>query len=156
MIDWQGKPYDKATAKTPAAHPNSRFTVSAKQNPAYSHLMEHPEGVPISAILFGGRRREVAPLVYEARDWAHGVMIGAGAKGGVYGGLLARTGCDVTLLDVRADHVAAIERGETVLGYDLQGYWSDIGTPERYTQAEHDARSGRIRLEERSPRSTSH
>ena len=77
VVDWQGKPYDKATATGPAAHPNSRFTVSAKQNPAYSHLMEHPEGVPISAILFGGRRREVAPLVYEARDWAHGVMVGA-------------------------------------------------------------------------------
>ena len=53
-------------------------------------------------------------------------------------------------------YVAAIERGEPVLGYDLHGYWSDIGTTERYTQAEHDARSGRIRLEERSPRSTSH
>jgi NDP-sugar pyrophosphorylase family protein len=53
-------------------------------------------------------------------------------------------------------YVAAIERGEPVLGYDLHGYWSDIGTTERYTQAEHDARSGRIRLEERSPLGTSH
>jgi NDP-sugar pyrophosphorylase family protein len=53
-------------------------------------------------------------------------------------------------------YVAAIERGEPVLGYDLHGYWSDIGTTERYTQAEHDARSGRIRLEERSPHGTSH
>ncbi|MBS0152818.1 MAG: NDP-sugar synthase [Nitrospira sp.] len=52
-------------------------------------------------------------------------------------------------------YVTAIERGEAVLGYDLQGYWSDIGTPERYTQAEHDARSGRIRLEERYPRRVS-
>jgi len=76
VTDWQGRPYDKANG--PAAHANSRFTVSAKQNPAYNHLMEHPEGVPISAILFGGRRREVAPLVYEARDWKHGVMVGAG------------------------------------------------------------------------------
>ena len=78
VIDWQGKPYDRRRRTAPAAHPNSRFTVSAKQNPAYSHLMEHPEGVPISAIVFGGRRREVAPLVYEARDWAHGVLVGAG------------------------------------------------------------------------------
>lgn len=53
-------------------------------------------------------------------------------------------------------YVAAIEREEPVLGYDLQGYWSDIGTVERYTQAEQDARTGRIRLEERSSRSTSH
>ena len=53
-------------------------------------------------------------------------------------------------------YVAAIERGEPVLGYDLHGYWSDIGTAERYTQAEHDARSGRIRLEERSPHGISH
>ena len=70
----------RTTRRTgPPRIPNSRFTVSAKQNPAYSHAArKHPEGVPISAILFGGRRREVAPLVYEARDWAHGVMIGAG------------------------------------------------------------------------------
>lgn len=53
-------------------------------------------------------------------------------------------------------YVAAIERGEPVLGYDLHGYWSDIGTTERYIQAEHDARSGRIRLEERSPHGVSH
>lgn len=53
-------------------------------------------------------------------------------------------------------YVAAIERGEPILGYDLHGYWSDIGTTERYTQAEHDARTGLIRLEARSPRSTSH
>ena len=53
-------------------------------------------------------------------------------------------------------YVAAIERGEPVLGYDLHGYWSDIGTTERYIQAEHDARSGRIRLEERSPHGISH
>ncbi|MBS0165643.1 MAG: NDP-sugar synthase [Nitrospira sp.] len=53
-------------------------------------------------------------------------------------------------------YVAAIQRGEPVLGYDLHGYWSDIGTAERYTQAEQDARAGRIRLDERSPHCTSH
>ena len=77
VIDWQGKPYDPGSG--PAAHPNSRFTVSAKQNPIYSTLADAPEGVPISAILFGGRRREVAPLVYEARNWQHGVLVGASA-----------------------------------------------------------------------------
>jgi phosphoenolpyruvate carboxykinase (GTP) len=75
VIDWQGRPYDPA--RGPAAHPNSRFTVSAKRNPAYSPRSEDPKGVPISAIVFGGRRREVAPLVYEARDWNHGVLVGA-------------------------------------------------------------------------------
>ncbi|HEX6999964.1 MAG TPA: phosphoenolpyruvate carboxykinase (GTP), partial [Gammaproteobacteria bacterium] len=74
-IDWKGKPYTKANG--PAAHPNSRFTVSAKQNPSYSNLAEAPEGVPISALVFGGRRRELAPLVYQAKDWAHGVLVGA-------------------------------------------------------------------------------
>src|SRR3569832_2293716 len=68
VLDWQGKPYD-AGGKTPAAHPNSRFTVKATSNPIYSARSEAPAGVPISAIVFGGRRREVAPLVYEARDW---------------------------------------------------------------------------------------
>ena len=75
-FDWQNRPYDPANG--PAAHPNSRFTVAAKNNPVYSSLSEAPEGVPISAIVFGGRRKELAPLVYEARDWQHGVLVGAG------------------------------------------------------------------------------
>jgi len=114
VIDWQGKPYDKATAKTPAAHPNSRFTVSAKQNPAYNHLMEHPEGVPISAILFGGRRREVAPLVYEARDWAHGVMIGAGMASETTAAAVGQVGV------VRRDSMAM----KPFCGYNFADYWT--------------------------------
>ncbi len=74
-IDWQGRPYDPANG--PAAHPNARFTVAATNNPSYSILCDEPEGVPISAIVFGGRRKNVAPLVYEARDWKHGVLVGA-------------------------------------------------------------------------------
>jgi phosphoenolpyruvate carboxykinase (GTP) len=74
-IDWQGRPYDAKNG--PAAHPNSRFTVSAVYNPAYTKEAENPRGVPISAIVFGGRRRELAPLVYEARNWRHGVLVGA-------------------------------------------------------------------------------
>ena len=74
-LDWQGRPYDPANG--PAAHPNARFTVSARQCPSWSPRAEDPRGVPISAIVFGGRRSTLVPLVFEARDWAHGVMVGA-------------------------------------------------------------------------------
>ncbi|MGI9232029.1 MAG: phosphoenolpyruvate carboxykinase (GTP) [Woeseiaceae bacterium] len=74
--DWQGRDYDPANG--PAAHPNSRFTVAATNNPSYSDLADAPEGVPISAIVFGGRRKNVAPLIYEAKNWEHGVLVGAG------------------------------------------------------------------------------
>jgi len=73
--DWLGRPYNAAHGL--AAHPNSRFTVSARQNPSYTAAAEDPRGVPISALIFGGRRRELAPLVYEARDWQHGVLVAA-------------------------------------------------------------------------------
>ena len=73
--DWRGEPYDPA--RRPAAHPNARFTVSAKQCPSYSPMAEDPQGVPISAIVFGGRRASLVPLVFEARDWTHGVLVGA-------------------------------------------------------------------------------
>lgn len=73
--DWRGEPYDPAMR--PAAHPNARFTVSAKQCPSYSPMAEDPQGVPISAIVFGGRRASLVPLVFEARDWTHGVLVGA-------------------------------------------------------------------------------
>ena len=75
VTDWQGRPYDPANG--PAAHPNSRFTVSARQCPTWSPKAEDAHGVPISAIVFGGRRPSLVPLVFEARDWAHGVLVGA-------------------------------------------------------------------------------
>jgi phosphoenolpyruvate carboxykinase (GTP) len=75
VTDWRGEPYD--AAKRPAAHPNSRFTVSAKRCPSYSEKAEDAQGVPISAIVFGGRRASLVPLVFEARDWTHGVLVGA-------------------------------------------------------------------------------
>ena len=75
VTDWQGRPYDPANG--PAAHPNSRFTVSARQCPTWSEQAEAPQGVPISAIVFGGRRPSLLPLVMEARDWKHGVLMGA-------------------------------------------------------------------------------
>ncbi|HKT27092.1 phosphoenolpyruvate carboxykinase (GTP) [Dyella sp.] len=75
VTDWQGRPYDSANG--PAAHPNSRFTVSAKQCPTWSPKAEEAQGVPISAIVFGGRRPSLLPLVMEAQDWTHGVLMGA-------------------------------------------------------------------------------
>src|SRR5258708_5036227 len=76
VVDWEVRTNDPARGH--AAHPNSRFTVAAKQNPSYSKLADAPGGVPISAIVFGGRRRTLAPLVYQARNWLHGVLVGAG------------------------------------------------------------------------------
>ena len=74
-IDWQGRPYDRANG--PAAHPNSRFTVSARNCPSWTPKAEDPQGVPLDAIVFGGRRESLVPLVFEARDWTHGVLVGA-------------------------------------------------------------------------------
>jgi phosphoenolpyruvate carboxykinase (GTP) len=74
LIDWHGKTWDRTGR---AAHPNSRFTVAARQCPSMSPRWEDPQGVPLSAIVFGGRRARLAPLVFQSRDWAHGVFVGA-------------------------------------------------------------------------------
>jgi phosphoenolpyruvate carboxykinase (GTP) len=76
MTDWQGQPYDTVSEK-PAAHPNARFTVPASQDPAIAPEWEDPAGVPISAILFGGRRASLVPLVFQSRSWEHGVFLGS-------------------------------------------------------------------------------
>jgi phosphoenolpyruvate carboxykinase (GTP) len=76
LIDWRGKPWNKASGEK-AAHPNSRFTTPMANNPVLSPHANDPQGVPISAIIFGGRRATTMPLVLESRDWTHGVLMGA-------------------------------------------------------------------------------
>ncbi len=111
--DWLGKPID-ASSKGPAAHPNSRFTVAAKQNPCYSPHADDPRGVPISALVFGGRRRTVAPLVYEARDWNHGVLVGASVASETTAAATGQVGV------VRRDPMAM----KPFAGYNFADYWA--------------------------------
>ena len=110
--DWQGR--DCAPGSGPAAHPNSRFTVAAKQNPSYSELAEAPEGVPISALVFGGRRKELAPLVYEAKSWQHGVLVGAGVASETTAANIGEVGV------VRRDPMAM----KPFCGYNFADYWA--------------------------------
>ena len=110
--DWKGNPYQDGAG--PAAHPNSRFTVSATENRAYSSLAEAPEGVPISASVFGGRRKELAPLVYEAKSWEHGVLIGAGVASETTAAATGQVGV------VRRDPMAM----KPFCGYNFADYWS--------------------------------
>ncbi len=74
LIDWRGNPYDPSSGQ-PAAHPNSRFTASIYNCPTLSKEVDNPQGVPISGIIFGGRRSTTLPLVVESRDWEHGVFM---------------------------------------------------------------------------------
>jgi phosphoenolpyruvate carboxykinase (GTP) len=75
LTNWKGEPWSAGSGA--AAHPNARYTVPASQSPSLSKHWEDPEGLPISALIFGGRRARLAPLVYESRDWQHGVFVGA-------------------------------------------------------------------------------
>ena len=112
VIDWQGRTYDPANG--PAAQPNSRFTVSAKRNPSYAPEADSPRGVPISAIVFGGRRRGVAPLVYEARDWNHGVLVGASVASETTAAAIGQAGV------LRRDPMAM----KPFAGYNYGDYWA--------------------------------
>lgn len=111
VTDWQGRPYTSENGD--AAHPNSRFTVSAKNNPGYSNLAEAAEGVPITALVFGGRRRGLAPLVYQAKDWAHGVLVGASVASETTAAATGEVGI------VRRDPMAM----KPFCGYNFADYW---------------------------------
>ena len=76
-LNWKGEPWNGKTSTEKGAHPNSRFTAPAKQCPCISKEFDNPAGVPLSAIIFGGRRAKTAPLVYQSFDWKHGTFVGS-------------------------------------------------------------------------------
>jgi len=76
-LNWKGEPWNGKTSEEKGAHPNSRFTAPAKNCPCISDEFDSTSGVPISAIIFGGRRAQTTPLVYQSRDWANGVFVGS-------------------------------------------------------------------------------
>ena len=127
LTDWEGNPWTPASGR-PAAHPNSRFTVAAAQCPQIAEDWDAAEGVPLDAILFGGRRATNVPLVLEATDWTHGVFLGSNISS-------ERTAAaEGTVGELRRDPFAMLP----FCGYNMAdyfGHWLKVGQALRFDRA---------------------